>query len=93
MRINESLNCYNADALGDHTIGEYCVDLPTQDGAMLVPASMYGTQYRSGGHFRIGFGRKDMAEGLEVWEATLSVERAIVEGVGQARASSRGSVL
>jgi hypothetical protein len=39
---------------------------------MLVPASVYGSQYAEGGHFRVGFGRKDMTEVLALFEAALT---------------------
>ncbi|MDD3741518.1 MAG: aminotransferase class I/II-fold pyridoxal phosphate-dependent enzyme [Bacteroidales bacterium] len=44
---------------------EYCEKLVAQTGIMMVPGEMFdfGNSY-----FRIGFGRKNFAEALEVWD-------------------------
>ena len=57
--------------LSDRSIEEYCVGLAERERIMLVPASVYGSQYAEGGHFRVGFGRKDMTEVLALFEATV----------------------
>ena len=60
--------------LSDRSIEEYCVGLAERERIMLVPASVYGSQYAEGGHFRVGFGRKDMTEVLALFEAALTTD-------------------
>ena len=60
--------------LSDRSIEEYCVGLAERERIMLVPASVYGSQYAEGGHFRVGFGRKDMTEVLALFEAAVAAQ-------------------
>jgi aspartate/methionine/tyrosine aminotransferase len=54
--------------LGDRKIDDFCNELVIKQGVLLLPASAYS--YNSQ-HFRIGFGRKNMPEALEKFEAFL----------------------
>jgi aspartate/methionine/tyrosine aminotransferase len=47
----------------------YCHDLVTRAGVLLLPGTVYED---TGNHFRIGFGRQNLPEGLERLEAYLS---------------------
>jgi aspartate/methionine/tyrosine aminotransferase len=62
--------------VSDRSIEEYCVGLAERERIMLVPASVYGSHYAEGGHFRVGFGRKDMTEVLALFEAALTERSA-----------------
>lgn len=50
------------------TISDFCQELVEKKSTMLLPASVYGFQ---GNYFRIGFARKDLANGLERLENFL----------------------
>jgi aspartate/methionine/tyrosine aminotransferase len=47
----------------------FCHDLVVKAGVLLLPGTIYDD---SGNHFRIGFGRKNLPEGLERLEAYLA---------------------
>jgi aspartate/methionine/tyrosine aminotransferase len=47
-------------------IDRYAAELVERDGVLLLPGSQFGY---SGNHFRLGYGRRDMAAGLERLEA------------------------
>ena len=48
------------------TIDDWAADLVEAEGVLLLPASRFGDASE---HFRIGFGREDLAEGLARLEA------------------------
>jgi aspartate/methionine/tyrosine aminotransferase len=48
------------------SIDDFSAALVEREGVLLLPASQFGY---SGNHFRLGYGRRDMAEGLERLEA------------------------
>lgn len=50
-------------------VDRFAADLAERDGVLLLPASQFGY---SGNHFRLGFGRRDMADGLARLESRLS---------------------
>ena len=47
------------------SVDEFCDDLLTRAGVLLVPGTLYGSGFNS---FRIGFGRKNLPESLERFE-------------------------
>lgn len=47
--------------LRDRNVDEFCAALVEQEGVLLLPASQFGY---AGNNFRLGFGRRDMPEGL-----------------------------
>jgi len=49
----------------DRDVEEFCLDLAAKKGVLLLPGNYYDFGNK---HFRIGFGRKNMAEGLEKFE-------------------------
>ncbi len=50
-------------------IDEFCHDLVTNTGILLLPGTLYGTEYNN---FRIGFGRKSLKENLQIFDKYLS---------------------
>jgi aspartate/methionine/tyrosine aminotransferase len=54
--------------LRDGDIDEFCTRLVEREGVLLLPASQFGYP---GNHFRLGFGRRDMSEGLSRLESFL----------------------
>jgi aspartate/methionine/tyrosine aminotransferase len=53
-------------------IASFCHELVTTAGVLLLPGTMYEDQ---GNHFRIGFGRKNMPQAVEVFEEFLRERR------------------
>ena len=51
------------------TIDRFCAELVEREGVLLLPGSQFG---HAGNHFRVGFGRTDMAEALEPLERFAS---------------------
>jgi len=49
-------------------VDAFCSDLVTSTGVLLLPGTVYDD---NGNHFRIGFGRQNLPEGLEQLEAYL----------------------
>lgn len=50
----------------------WCEALASGAGVLLLPASVYGhAGFTEAGHFRLGYGRKDLPECLEVFDAWL----------------------
>jgi aspartate/methionine/tyrosine aminotransferase len=54
--------------LGKGTVEEMCVNLVDQHSVMIVPGSIFDFP---GNYFRLGFGRKNFARGIEVFEEFL----------------------
>jgi aspartate/methionine/tyrosine aminotransferase len=50
------------------SVDELCADLVEQAGVLLLPGTLYGADYNN---FRIGFGRKNLPEAIERFEAYL----------------------
>lgn len=50
----------------DGDVDAFCAELVTEKGVLLLPGSRFGYP---GNHFRLGFGRRDMAEGLRHLDA------------------------
>ncbi len=48
------------------SVDEFCASLVEREGVLLLPASQFGY---AGSYFRLGYGRRDMAAGLERLEA------------------------
>jgi len=59
--------------LGDDGVEAFCENLVTKAGVLLLPASVYESDLTQTppNHFRIGFGRHDMADGLKTLENYL----------------------
>ncbi len=55
-------------ALIQGRVDEFCADLVRKAGVLLLPGTLYGSDYNS---FRIGFGRKNVPEALEQLDAYL----------------------
>lgn len=55
-------------------IAGFCLDLVEKKGVMLLPSNIYSYDegQHDGGHFRVGFGRKNIPEALEKLEEYLS---------------------
>lgn len=53
-------------------VDEFCAELVEKAGVMLLPGTIYGNEYNS---FRIGFGRKNLPEGLEKLEEYMRAVR------------------
>ncbi len=51
-------------------IDEFCHNLVTQSGVLLLPGTLFGDR---GNHFRIGFGRRNMPEALAKLEEFVSI--------------------
>ncbi len=49
-------------------VAEFCADLVARAGVLLLPGTLYGSGYNA---FRIGFGRRNLPEALEKFEAYL----------------------
>ncbi len=49
--------------LGEQSVEQFAEDMVTRRGVMVVPGSMFGF---SGGHFRLGLGRKNLPEILAI---------------------------
>ncbi|MBN1922126.1 MAG: aminotransferase, partial [Anaerolineae bacterium] len=54
------------------TVDEFCADLVERAGVLLLPGTLYGDGFNA---FRIGFGRKNLPEALERFEAYLQASR------------------
>lgn len=54
------------------SIDQYCDTLVKDTGVLLLPGTIYDDP---GNHFRIGFGRQNMPDALERWDAHLSARR------------------
>jgi aspartate/methionine/tyrosine aminotransferase len=52
----------------DKDVEDFCLDLAEKQGVLLLPGSHYDFGNK---HFRIGFGRKNLPEGLEKFEAYI----------------------
>jgi aspartate/methionine/tyrosine aminotransferase len=50
------------------SVEQFCDELVRQTGVLLLPGTVYGEEYNC---FRIGFGRSNMAEGLQKIEQFL----------------------
>ena len=59
--------------LGPGSVDEFCADLVEQSGVLLLPAGIYSSQLgpTPSDHFRIGFGRAAMAEGIAAFKDYL----------------------
>jgi aspartate/methionine/tyrosine aminotransferase len=57
-----------AELLLDMPIDQFAADLVNREGVMIVPASQFEME---GNYFRLGFGRRNMPEALEHFEAFL----------------------
>jgi len=59
---------------GQDGVERMCADLVETAGVLLLPASVYASQVTAtpADRFRIGVGRRGLAEGLEAWENRLS---------------------
>jgi aspartate/methionine/tyrosine aminotransferase len=55
--------------VGDQDVEAFCAEVAAQAGVLLAP----GTLYDCPGHFRVGFGRRNMPEALARLEAHLSL--------------------
>jgi aspartate/methionine/tyrosine aminotransferase len=55
-------------ALLKGSVDAFCEDLVTSAGVLLLPGSLYGPDHNA---FRVGFGRKNLPEALEKFEAYL----------------------
>ena len=53
-------------------IDEFCADLVKKTGVLLLPGTLYGSEFNS---FRIGFGRRNMPESLERFETYITESR------------------
>jgi aspartate/methionine/tyrosine aminotransferase len=53
-------------------VDEFCADLVKKTGVLLLPGTLYGPEFNS---FRIGFGRRNMPESLERFEAYIKESR------------------
>lgn len=53
-------------------VDEFCAELVEKAGVVLLPGTVYGNEYNS---FRIGFGRKNLPEGLENLEDYMRAVR------------------
>ncbi|HEY4216209.1 MAG TPA: aminotransferase class I/II-fold pyridoxal phosphate-dependent enzyme [Gemmatimonadaceae bacterium] len=51
--------------LRNGSVDEFCAALVEREGVLLLPASQFGYP---GNHFRLGYGRRDMVEGLSIVE-------------------------
>ena len=60
--------------LGPGSVEQFCNNVLEQQGVMIVPGSLFDSP---GGHFRIGLGRKNFGEGLELVEAYLKSNRIV----------------
>lgn len=49
----------------DSDVAQYCHHLVSEAGVLLLPGTLYAPGYN---HFRIGFGRKNLPQGIERWE-------------------------
>jgi aspartate/methionine/tyrosine aminotransferase len=85
---------------GADGVEAFCAWLVEHHGVMLLPASVYRSEIlrTPDNHFRIGFGRRDFAAGLEAMEAALrrrtarARRGAVVDGTaGQSRVRSCGN--
>jgi len=56
--------------LGKGTVEEFCRDLLEKTGVLLLPGTLYQGNFQ---HFRIGFGRKNLAECMAQLEAYLDI--------------------
>jgi aspartate/methionine/tyrosine aminotransferase len=54
------------------SVTKYCDELVATDGIMLLPSSVYDYGDR---HFRLGFGRGNVPDILERWDASLQGKR------------------
>lgn len=54
--------------LGDETVEDFCRDLLEKTGVLLLPGTLYQGDFQ---HFRIGFGRENLAECIDRFEAYL----------------------
>lgn len=54
------------------TVDEFCTDLVEKAGVLLLPGTLYGKDFNS---FRIGFGRENLPEALQSFEAYLQESR------------------
>jgi len=50
------------------SVDAFCEDLVTKAGVLLLPGSLYGPDYNA---FRVGFGRRNLPEALEKFEAHI----------------------
>lgn len=55
-------------ALRKGTVDKFCTDLVMKAGVLLLPGTLYGNDYNS---FRVGFGRKNLPEALQIFEEYL----------------------
>jgi aspartate/methionine/tyrosine aminotransferase len=60
VRPRASTVCF--PELVDGDADEFAAELVRREGVLILPASRFGY---SGNHFRLGFGRRDLPEGLE----------------------------
>lgn len=59
-------------ALRHGNVADFCAQLVSRAGVLLLPGTLYGSDYNA---FRIGFGRKNLPEALERLEAYLRQAR------------------
>lgn len=60
--------------LSGEDVNEFCHNLVTEAGVLLLPGTIFED---TGGHFRLGFGRKNMPEAVERLEEFLETHKAL----------------
>lgn len=77
---------------GGEGVEAFCARLIEEEGVLLLPASLYRSELLATptDHFRIGFGRSDLAQGLDVMAACLRSRPTATFRGADLRASSLG---